>query len=67
MNIFDARTLLILASIVFNIGGFFWLARNHFHTVNNRLETIEQRMGHMEVVVGRIEALVNERRCHHPS
>jgi len=30
--------LLILAGLIFNAGGFVWIARNHFHTVNKRLD-----------------------------
>jgi len=31
--------LLILAGLIFNAGGFVWIARNHFHTVNKRLDS----------------------------
>jgi len=30
--------LLILAGLIFNAGGFVWIARNHFVTVNKRLD-----------------------------
>lgn len=35
---------LSLVVIVFNAGGFVWLARNHFHAVNERLDRIDKRM-----------------------
>jgi len=53
----DIRLILIIAGIVFNFGGFVWLARNHFHSVNKRLDSIELRLHDMELLVTRIEQI----------
>lgn len=54
MNPTDFRTMLIIGSVIFNAGGFVWLARNHFHSVNKRLDAIEARLRDIEINLARL-------------
>lgn len=49
--------VLIIAGIVFNFGGFFWLAKNHFHSVNKRLDSVEERLLDIQNTVIRLETI----------
>lgn len=44
--------LLVIAGIVFNAGGFVWLARNHFKSVTGRLIAVESWLIKIAVKVG---------------
>lgn len=48
--------ILILLTVIFNAGGFVWIARNHMAHVNKTLENLTDRVGALEVVVARIES-----------
>ena len=47
--------LLIIAGVLFNVGGFFWLARNHFTTINKRLDSHAEALRDLRTAVARIE------------
>jgi len=49
----DVKTLLILASIVFNAGGFVYVVYNHLKHISKRLDAIEDRLAHVELAFAR--------------
>jgi len=58
----ESRTILIVCTLIFNLGGFFWIAKNHFHTVNKKLDKVEatldtlsDRMTDVSMRLGHIE------------
>jgi hypothetical protein len=53
------KIALILGSIIFNAGGFVWLARNHFRTVTDKLKEHDERFSGIEQRLARIEGRLN--------
>ena len=49
--------LLVLAvlTIIFNVGGFTWLARNHMAHAQGSLDSLDKRLRTVEEAVARIE------------
>ena len=49
--------LLVLAvlTIIFNVGGFVWLARNHMAHAQGSLDSLDKRLRTVEEAVARVE------------
>jgi len=60
----DIRTYVVIgvfiAGVIFNAGGFIWLARNHFSCVIKRLDAIDDRLRLLEIKVAGVK-------CKHPN
>lgn len=54
----DSHTLLLVIILVFNAGGFVWLSRNHFHTINKRLRGLSKRLSTLDDRLRRTEGVV---------
>jgi hypothetical protein len=58
-NIDLVEILVGLIIIVFNAGGVFYLAKNHFAHVNAKLDAIAVRLGYIEQRVARLEGALS--------
>jgi len=46
--------------LAFQTGGFFWLAKNHFHTVNKKLDALQGDVTNLRERMGKFEGLLEE-------
>lgn len=52
---FSETILIALGSLVFNAGGFFWLAFNHFRTINAKMDHLMEEVSELKSEVAFIK------------